>query len=272
MAHEEWRDVVGYEGLYQVSNLGRVRSLDRYIGHNLGGRRLWRGKVLKPHKMPNGYLNIQLSKDGKKTQTGIHRLVAQAFLPTDPDRQYVDHINAIRDDNRLENLRWVTQSENNLHAVEIGNIDREKMRENCKRMIEDRGIEWCSKPVIRSDGKRYLSASEAARDIGDRQSNVSAVARGERRVCRGYSFAYEDDEEGLARLERGDWKNKKTRARPLVRNDGKIFRTSSDAAKAIGASRGAVTKACIRGHMLHGFAFAYADDPNHEERLASIKP
>ena len=97
---EIWRDVRGYEGLYQVSNFGRVRSF-----HNSGMR------ILSPSKV-KGYLCINLFKDNKAKNFKVHRLVAQAFLPNPDNLPQVDHINTDKTDNRVENLQWVTGSEN----------------------------------------------------------------------------------------------------------------------------------------------------------------
>jgi hypothetical protein len=162
---EEWRDVIEYEGLYQVSNLGRVRSLDRFIGHNKGGKRFWQGRLIKPFETLEGYNRVTLYKNGEKDYFFIHRLVARAFFKPDPIRNHVDHLNGIRNDNRVENLRWVTPSENNEHITELGNRDIEKMRMHCKAVIKKYGNPTPPKPVIRSDGTWFESCASAARAI-----------------------------------------------------------------------------------------------------------
>lgn len=101
---EIWKDVVGYEGLYQVSNYGRVKSLN----YNRTGQE----RIMSPRHTKNGYLELLLYKDGKRKQHQTHRLVAKAFIPNPDNKPYLDHINTIRTDNRTDNLRWVTHKEN----------------------------------------------------------------------------------------------------------------------------------------------------------------
>ena len=105
---EIWRDVEGYEGLYQVSNMGRVKSLDRYGPHNKGGRRLIKGRVLKPKKNKEGYEHLTLCRDGCLRYFRVNRLVAQAFVenPNPEHFDQVNHKNEQKDDNRADNLEW----------------------------------------------------------------------------------------------------------------------------------------------------------------------
>jgi hypothetical protein len=102
MESEEWKDVVGYEGLYQVSSLGNVR-------------RDGRNRTL--HTNPNGYHKMDLYKDAVCKWFGVSRLVALAFIPNPDNKPEVDHINKNRIDNRVENLRWVTSKENKETAI-----------------------------------------------------------------------------------------------------------------------------------------------------------
>jgi hypothetical protein len=114
--NEIWKDINGYQGVYQVSNLGRVRSLDRQIVYLRRGKLITskhRGRIMKG-SYTEGYLRIQLGKYGLRDF--IHRLVAQAFIPNPENKPEVNHINLIRDDNRVENLEWVTASENVIHG------------------------------------------------------------------------------------------------------------------------------------------------------------
>ena len=111
---EEFRDIPGYEGLYQVSNLGNVKSLLKEINHFRGGDRIMKERILKPGIGNNGYYVVGLSKKGKPKTFTIHKLVAIVFLNHIPNgyKLVIDHINNIKTDNRVENLRVVTNREN----------------------------------------------------------------------------------------------------------------------------------------------------------------
>ena len=97
---EEWRDIAGYEGLYQVSDWGNILSIRK-------------NEKMKPNLGKNGYLKTTLTKDKEKEYILVHRLVAEAFIPNPENKPCVDHINGVRTDNRAENLRWCTHKENN---------------------------------------------------------------------------------------------------------------------------------------------------------------
>ncbi len=113
---EKWKDIEGYEGYYQVSNLGNVKSLGRYVNNPHGGKRYIRERILKPFNK-KGYLYVDLLKI---KQHRIHRLVAAAFIDNKDDSAEVNHINGIKNDNRVENLEWCTRSENMKHSYKTG--------------------------------------------------------------------------------------------------------------------------------------------------------
>ena len=116
---EIWKDIEGYEGLYQVSNLGRVKSLNR--DHQANSRwgktmkRVIKEKLLKEDKTGR-YLRVSLSKNGIKQRFSINRLVAQAFIPNIKNKPQVNHKDGNRDNNQVENLEWCTAKENMQHA------------------------------------------------------------------------------------------------------------------------------------------------------------
>lgn len=113
---EIWKDIDGYEGIYQISTVGRVKRLERKAR---SGRKVSE-RIKKSVNDSNGYKNVTLSKDGINKQVLVHRLVAQAFIPNTNNKETVNHKNGIKDDNRLENLEWSTYSENLKHAVREG--------------------------------------------------------------------------------------------------------------------------------------------------------
>lgn len=103
---EFWKDIPGYEGLYQVSNWGKVKRL-------AGSPKCKQNRILTPRPMANGYLTVNLSKNHKSKSYLIHRLVAMAFLSNEEEFSEVDHINGDRADNRVCNLQWINHIENN---------------------------------------------------------------------------------------------------------------------------------------------------------------
>lgn len=115
---ETWKDIKGYEGMYQVSELGNVRSVDRSYKDVNGKLYNLKGRVLKL-SISNGYLSLNLNNKGKK-RFCVHRLVAETFLDNPENKPEVNHINGNKLDNRLANLEWCTKSENTLHAYSIG--------------------------------------------------------------------------------------------------------------------------------------------------------
>jgi len=117
--NEIWKDIKGYEGLYQVSNLGRVKSLDRMV--KVYGKRKMKidEKILKPAIKRDGYCTVTLLNQGKRKYSRIHRLVAQQFIKNDYNKPEVNHKNGIKTDNRLENLEWMTTQENQNHSIYV---------------------------------------------------------------------------------------------------------------------------------------------------------
>ena len=121
---EIWKDIPDFEGSYQVSNMGRVRSLDRVVTFKDGGMRKYKGKVLKPSIGNSGYELVRLCNDGGCNTKTVHRLVLEVFKPhVNINDLQVNHLDGDKLNNHLTNLEWVTARDNILHAYDTGLID-----------------------------------------------------------------------------------------------------------------------------------------------------
>lgn len=116
---EVWKDIEGYEGLYQVSTCGNIKSLPK-VRRNGTGTYIQKERLLKPSNTSTGYKKVELCKDGKRKSFKVHRLVAIAFIPNPDNKPEVNHIDGNKINNNIDNLEWVTSSENSVHAYETG--------------------------------------------------------------------------------------------------------------------------------------------------------
>ena len=118
LKNEIWKDIEGYEGLYQVSSLGRIKSIDRIIKYKKNNEiitYLKKGRIMKPHNNGRDYLNIQFRDGNIRKHLYIHIIVAKAFIPNPYNLEQVNHKNFNKTDNRVENLEWCTRKNNMLH-------------------------------------------------------------------------------------------------------------------------------------------------------------
>lgn len=131
---EIWKDVEDYKGLYQVSNLGRVRSVDRVVVYSDGIPHLHKSRILKFYEV-RGYSYVTLSKDNKSSHYRVHRLVAEAFVPNINNLSEINHINEDKSDNRASNLEWC-DSWYNMHygKMQFNNVGRE-LSDDTRRRI-----------------------------------------------------------------------------------------------------------------------------------------
>ena len=174
---EQWKDVVGYEGYYQVSNLGRVRSIDRVIRHKRYGPMKLKGRLIQPARRNHQkeYLSVGLHKNNRQKTIQVHVLVARAWIGPCPQGQQVRHGRKGMGNNSLTNLCYGTSQEQYFDKVRDGTDN--------------------SRHVCRSDGVEYKTLVEAARDSDCQRTNIGKVCRGERKTAGGYGWEYIGDKE-----------------------------------------------------------------------------
>lgn len=149
----EWKPVKGYEGLYEINKLGCIKSLQKRNYNNTLSTRVDRA----------GYRSTRLCKNGKVIGKFIHRLLAETYIPNPENKKFVNHLNGDKLDNRIENLEWVTHSENMLHAYKIGLI-----KINSKSIVDH-----CT-------GKLFNGIKEASNFMGINRSTLKGYLSGKR--------------------------------------------------------------------------------------------
>ena len=169
MTKEIWKDIKDYEGIYQVSNLGRVKSL----------KHSKEGKILKGRVTGKGYLSVVLFRNSVRKSNSIHRLVAQAFIPNPANKPEVNHIDENKLNNDVSNLEWVTSKENSNHGTR--NL----------RIHQNKAVTYNRKPIICvTNGVTYASLTEACKSLGVTKPHVCSVLKGKRKTTKGYVFKY----------------------------------------------------------------------------------
>ena len=165
---EEWKDVVGFEGYYQISNLGNIRGLDRKVksSRSKSGFRTVKSRKIKTHIDKYGYVSVRLRKEGKTKAFTIHRLVALAFIPNPNNFPSINHIDENKLNNNVQNLEWCTVRYNNLYNGRQNRI-------NLKQQLNNKN----SKPVQQYslNGElinEFISIRDAARKTGINRSSI----------------------------------------------------------------------------------------------------
>lgn len=170
MIEEQWLDISGYEGLYQISNFGRVKSF--YFKNP---------RILKPHKV-KGYSNVELYKNKKKKQFYIHRLVMENFCPIENMNVLdVNHKDEDKSNNHISNLEWMTHKDNLNYG---SRAEKARMKMQGKNSSRSKKVRCVEKNVI------YEALREAERQLGIPATNISKACKGKIKTAGGYHWEY----------------------------------------------------------------------------------
>lgn len=206
MKNEIWKPVVGYEGLYEVSNLGRIKSLNCYNYKY--------PRILKLGKRPDGYLCVGLSKNNTTKTKVVHRLVAEAFIPNPDNLEMVNHKDEDRANNNVENLEWCTRSYNQLYSLKLHPERNKEFSKNFKGLSP-----WTKRGVAHKNTKKvaivndngdivriFDNASVAGKELDIFPCDITSVCKlnaipnrnkqrqiGRKRKARGHIFIYLED-------------------------------------------------------------------------------
>ena len=245
---ELWKDIKSFEGLYQVSTLGRVRSLDKYIDVKIRNvdKVLKRGKILKPAYDKDGYLRVSLCKNGKRTNFYVHRLVAEAFIPNPLNLPVINHKDEVKDNNYPYNLEWCTDEYN----TNYGTANKRRAEKQSKKVYQ---YDMQGNLI-----KEWSSASEADRN-GFTCSHISKCCSGKHKTHQNFIWSYKP-------IENFDIDNykKKTTSKTVYQYDKdynliKIWYSAAEAGRN-GFSSAHVSACCLGKRKFHkGFIWSHTE-------------
>jgi len=173
---ESWKEVVGYEGWYEISDLGRTKRIK-------AATNTYAGRILKPGLDGDGYHKVSLSKAGDIRSVKVHKMVITAFIGPRPEGKQINHIDGDKSNNRLDNLEYVTQSENMLHAYKIGLESQRGEKNNYSKLTEENVHE-----IRRLVGEE--SQKSMAKRFGVAQETINGVVKG-----RNWAWLKEEDDD-----------------------------------------------------------------------------
>lgn len=188
---EIWKDIPSYEGYYQASNLGKIKSLKRIIMRKDGKPYLQKEQLLKPGRNRKGYLHCNLTKNFKQTNISVHRLVAITFIDNPNNLPQINHIDGNKENNSVDNLEWISNYDNMQHSIITGIRNVKKITDNLKK-VNSRKVNQYD-----LDGN-FIKAWDSIKDIQMElkipNQNISKVCQGKRKKAHNYIFKYADVE------------------------------------------------------------------------------
>lgn len=201
---EVWRDVVGYSGLYMVSNIGRIKSLDKIVErggytrkNNRTGERIFsegdkkvvHGRVMITYLDRVGYVYVSLSINKKSKKHKVHRLVAMAFVNNVENKKYVNHKNGDKTDNIFSNLEWVSSGENQKHAYKTG------LKKSLLGALNSKSKKVIQYDLFGNTIKKWDGLRQIERDTGFLREAISRHCRGSKMYSHAYGFLWKFEED-----------------------------------------------------------------------------
>lgn len=217
MVEEIWTDIPGYEGLYQASNTGFIKSLDKFRLHSKGGvLSLHKGRILSLCINQGGYYKVQLIKNYKVKHFVTHRLVALTFIPNNENKPHINHIDGIKTNNNINNLEWCTPKENSIHAVENNLINPKKGVNNPSSK------QTCQYDLNGNLINIFSCTKEAGKSLKINPRTLSRVCQGIRPTYKGFIWRYFDNPPAKIEV---DLTNKSFRKVNRLDLEGNILKT-----------------------------------------------
>lgn len=242
MKYERWKDIVGYEGFYQISNKGRVRSLDRYVpivrSRSIFYIQFVKGRTLKLQTDHYGYLVANLRRNGRKKENKIHRLIAIAFIPNPHNKPVINHKDGTKTNNSIRNLEWCTQADNLRHAIRTGLITKNYGNRNYTKLSKSDVLKIDR--LLKTTGLTYM---QIATKYGVSKSAISSISLG---------MTWSK----VTRRIKGEV-NLRCKPTKVISCRGDIFTTLGEAAKFAGIKSNSGICLCCKG--LKNYAGKYKD-------------
>ena len=253
---EVWKPVItdkeDYTGLYEVSNLGRVRSLDRY--DNRGCKR--KGQIRKTKKDKGGYYRIILCKNDKQKDFLVHRLVALAFIPNPENKPHVDHINTVRDDNRAVNLRWCTRKENSNNEITLKHLSEANKGEKHPMYGKHPSEETRKKLSEAHKGKTHNE--ETRKKIGEANKGKTHSEETKKKLSE-LRKGKTHNEESKKKIGEAQWK------KVVCLETGKVFNSVKEAGEIIGVFPTSISACCTgKQKTCGGFHWKYYEKTSND--------
>lgn len=217
--NEIWKDIHGFEGMYKISSMGRVKSLKRYTKRSDGVIRFFSERILKLRKYSGEYNAVYLYKNGKAKNYTVHRLVANAFLPNPSKYPCINHKDSNPNNNRVENLEWCSYSYNIRYSYIFENHKKAMLG---KKYGEHHNAKAVCQFDIKGNFVRVFScAKEAADLLGMKRENITRNVKGRGFVTGGYIWCYEGDESSImAKVQRHrDFLSRKSKCKCILQLD-----------------------------------------------------